>query len=132
MRKFTLTLNSQLESMAELEKFVDKCSRECGADSMMHHDMLLVLTEAVSNSIKHGNRFNPQKQVVINANISNNSLNFKVCDEGEGFDPKKVADPTHHRNLAQANGRGVFIMRTLANSLNFCDNGRTVEIEFKR
>ena len=63
--------------------------------------------------------------------FSNCAISFKISDEGDGFDPKTIPDPTLPENLERCGGRGVFLMHKLSNRVVFSDNGRTVEIEFE-
>lgn len=130
-KEYKLTIPSNPTSINEIAPFINRCKCDCNFSDNLYHDMLLVLTEAVNNSILHGNRSNPNKNVEIDLRVGNNNYSFKVKDEGEGFDLNKVPDPTHQSRITQPGGRGVHIMRTFANELNYSDNGRCVEIEFR-
>src|SRR5215831_16686923 len=72
----------------------------------------LALEEALSNAIKHGNRFDRDKSVHFSYLIEDNSITITIRDEGVGFDPSLVPDPTSPERLEESSGRGIFLMRT--------------------
>lgn len=131
-RRFSLQLKSIPENIVLLEPFVEKAKPYCHVSNEQYHNILLVLTEAVNNSIVHGNRADPDKKVRIQMNINTQSLRFVVQDEGHGFDLSQIPDPTSPNQLTQPNGRGVFLMRCLADTVSFAENGRKVFIYFNR
>ena len=87
--------------------------------------------EAVNNSILHGNQADPQKRVSVRLRASRRSFTFVVSDQGGGFDPAELLDPTAPEQVSIPNGRGVFLMQKLSDGLRFKDNGRRVNIRFK-
>ena len=94
-------------------------------------NILVALTEALSNAIHHGNKSNPEKSVDISFEAqAEEKLLFTIKDEGDGFDPDSLPDPTDPENLEKPHGRGVFLMRNLADEVSFDDDGRTVELLF--
>ena len=127
-----ITLPSLPDSVEKVEAFLQDCCIDCPLTDRQYGDILLVLTEAVNNGITHGNRNNPGKQVKLSFYKREESLNFRVCDEGMGFNPSDLPDPTNREYVDQPNGRGVYIMRQLADQLRFEDEGRTVLIQFCR
>lgn len=129
-RRFSLQLRSIPENIVLLEPFVEKAKSYCCVSNEQYHNILLVLTEAVNNSIVHGNHADPAKKVRIQMNINTQSLRFVVQDEGNGFDLSQIPDPTSPNQLTQPNGRGVFLMRRLADNVSFAENGRKVLIYF--
>jgi serine/threonine-protein kinase RsbW len=88
------------------------------------------LTEAVNNAIIHGNKNDETKKVQIYAHRKENGVAFCVTDEGAGFNHNRVPDPTCAEKLECCGGRGVYIMKTLADKIVFADNGSTVEMYF--
>ena len=87
--------------------------------------------EAVNNAILHGNNSDPGKIVEILISFKNSELSITVKDEGLGFKPEKVPDPTIPENIESINGRGVFLMSRLADKLTFNKRGNTVKMIFK-
>jgi len=125
-----LTLDSKTSNLAEIEPFLCRCRSKVGFDDKLYYDILLVLTEAVTNGIQHGNGADPRKKVTIVFQHGPRDCEFSVRDEGRGFDPCTVANPTRGARLTQANGRGVYLMQQLAHRCEFRDNGRTVNLRF--
>lgn len=128
---FKLTLSSEATSINELEPFLQRLSKNRVLSDNQYHDILLCLTEAVTNGIRHGNENDPSKKVSIEGEVSGQQIQFKISDEGHGFDPKKVPDPTDERNICEPCGRGVHIMKSLADFLDYSEKGRTVHLKFR-
>ena len=97
----------------------------------VHDNILISLTEAVNNAIIHGNQKDENKFVSVNCVEAKQEVVIKISDEGKGFNPKMIPDPTKIQNLGCCGGRGVFIMKQLADSIRFLDSGRTVVMHFK-
>jgi serine/threonine-protein kinase RsbW len=126
-----LQLNSQPESLGQVEKIIDELRATYDVSEDMFGNMLVAITEAVTNAIYHGNKSDPNKKVNIQYQIKNNNLSFVVADEGAGFDFYNLPDPTAPENLEKECGRGIFLMKHLTDQLIFADNGRVVELNFK-
>ena len=126
-----LKLPSNPRSVALIDDFVKNICQRYRVRSDKHEDMLISLTEAVTNAIVHGNKRDESKQVQIQLSKNSNSLAFKVSDEGRGFDYTSLPDPTSPDNITKCGGRGVYLMRCLCDQIEFHDNGRTVEMRFK-
>jgi len=96
------------------------------------HDMFavhLAMEEALVNAIKHGNHKDPGKTVEVVCRISKNRVQIRITDEGDGFDPSTVPDPTDEENLEIPSGRGLMLMRCYMNSVRFNDRGNQVSME---
>ncbi len=130
MAEQLLTLPSSTRSVYKLEEFICFVAKKYQINQEMYPDMLISLTEAVNNAIIHGNKSDENKLVRILMIKKVKTLTFKVSDEGDGFDPDQVPDPTQEDRLSCCGGRGVFLMKQLADDLHYHDNGRTVEICF--
>lgn len=127
--KFTLTsCPSQIE---KLELFIKRVTSSCQIKKAKHPEILISLTEAVNNAIIHGNNEDKNKKVNILCRESSKKITFYISDEGSGFDPNGVKDPTKIENIELCGGRGVHIMKELSDKLAYHDNGRTVELQFK-
>ena len=79
----------------------------------------MALREALANAIKHGNKLNPEKRVLVHMQLLNGQLHIEVEDEGDGFDPAHLDDPTSPDNLLRSSGRGVFYMRQFMDEVSF-------------
>lgn len=125
-----LTLDSHPKNIAEVEPFVSQVVREFDVNEELFGNILITLTEAVSNAILHGNRARATKRVFVTTHCSAQRLAFTVRDEGNGFNPDALPDPTAPENIANPGGRGVFLMRQLCDNVQFTDGGRIVELAF--
>jgi serine/threonine-protein kinase RsbW len=127
----TLKFAASSENMAIVEKLVDEICAEYKVNEDNYGNILVALTEAVNNAIHHGNKGNPEKMVHLTFEANGNSLCFTVRDEGPGFDYDSLPDPTDPENLEKPNGRGVFLMKHLADHIEFKENGSLVSIHFR-
>lgn len=114
-----------------MEKFVDEICQFYNIGDEHYGNILVALTEAVTNAIYHGNRLNPEKAVKFHYETKANNLCFTVQDEGDGYNPDTLPDPTAPENINVENGRGVFLMRKLSDDIKFYDNGCRVELYFR-
>ena len=113
-----------------VEKLIDKVSEEYKIEETNYGNMLIAVTEAVYNAMFHGNKSNPQKSVFVAFEKNNTGITYTIKDEGDGFDPDSLPDPTAPENLEKEFGRGVFLMRNLSDHIEFEDNGRSVKLSF--
>lgn len=127
----SLTLDSHPKNIAQVEPYVSKVVKQYEINEELFGNMLITLTEAVSNAIIHGNSAKISKKVFISTNCSGRKICFTVQDEGGGFDPDELPDPTAPENILTPGGRGVFLMRQLSDAVTFDDNGRIVILEFR-
>jgi serine/threonine-protein kinase RsbW len=121
---------AKAENIALAEKLIDEACQSQAVHESRYGNILIALTEAVNNAIHHGNRLDPTKQVTLGYRVDNGRLVFMVSDQGPGFDHEHLPDPTDPQNLEKPHGRGVFLMRALADEVEFSDNGATVTMAF--
>ena len=126
-----LKIPSDPQQIQIVETYLKKVANSYKVCEDKYPDMLISLTEAVNNAIIHGNKQNRSKFVEIHLEEKDAGLAFHVSDEGSGFDPNKIPDPTSTENIECCGGRGVFIMQHLSDRMNFSNHGRTVEMFFK-
>lgn len=126
-----LRLRSTGACIGELEKYIKTLFDEFNLAPDLYPNILISLTEAVNNAIKHGNENDQSKAVLVRSIKNGDKVYFVVTDEGEGFDHSSLPDPTAPENLEKPGGRGVFLMRQLSDKVRFLNNGSTVEIEFQ-
>jgi len=128
---YTLQLPSKEESITQLELLIENLSDAYNVSEDTFANMMTCLNEALINAIKHGNKMDAAKKVIINAEVDGKRIIWTVTDEGSGFDYVHLADPTAPENLESLTGRGVFIMKHLADQCIFNTSGNEVELHFK-
>jgi len=125
-----LRFDSKPENIAVVEKLIDKISADHGIVADHYGNVLIAMTEGVNNAIVHGNKLDESKSVSVSCAIDDKTLVFRITDEGPGFDYDNLPDPTAPENIEKPHGRGVFLMRHLADECAFEDEGRIVELTF--
>lgn len=126
-----LTLPTKPEAVHLVESLVEEIRDQLDIKEDVYGNVMIAVTEAVNNSIVHGNKNDPQKQIFLEVFVQNPyRLVVIVVDEGEGFDPDELDDPTSPENIENIGGRGVFLMRHLSDELTFSDKGRKAEMVF--
>ncbi len=131
IQNHNINFNSMVENLVLVEKLVEDVCEEYKGNTDHYGNILVSLTEAVNNAILHGNKNDLSKKVNIEFIPKNGMLSFFVKDEGAGFDHTAIPDPTNPENIEKLNGRGIFIMRHLTDSVFFHDKGSKVELNFK-
>lgn len=126
----TLVLNSDLQSISTIEKLIDNQSAIGAFNEDVHGKLLLSVVEAMNNAIVHGNNFDPNKKVTVHYVIEDNQVEYTISNEGEEFDPDSLPDPTAPENLEKESGRGIFVMRMMADEVEYSNGGRTVTLRF--
>ena len=117
--KYFLEIESTPNNLITVEEFVNYFSVELGFDQEKINGLLLAVTEATTNAIIHGNKNNKLKLVRISVFVEGNTLIIKIKDEGKGFDPSIVPDPTDAENLLKDSGRGLYLMRIYMDGLSY-------------
>ncbi|MEO6882809.1 MAG: ATP-binding protein [Bacteroidia bacterium] len=125
-----LKITSSTENIFLVEKFIEEVCEKFKVTEEHYGNILIAITEAVNNAIQHGNKSNPKKNILITLTTEKNKISFTIEDEGEGFDYSNIPDPTNPENIEKPNGRGVFLMRNLADKVCFYDKGKKVELDF--
>ncbi len=127
----SLEIVSQPQSINIIEKVIDDLKNEFEIHEDSYGNILVAVTEAVNNAIIHGNGLDPEKQVKVSYEVEGDRIMFTISDEGKGFDYYNLPDPTAPENLEKPTGRGVFLMKHLADQVIFSENGKVVELYFK-
>ncbi|MDD5064902.1 MAG: ATP-binding protein [Phycisphaerae bacterium] len=101
------------------------------ASNFSHEDIFavhLALEEALINAIKHGNKMDPAKEVKVDYSLSSDKVEISMTDEGEGFDPEVVPDPRHGKNLYKNDGRGLLLMQSYMDVVEYNKRGNSVRM----
>ncbi len=127
----SITINSDVEKLRIVETLVDKLTKKLGVSDEVYGKILISTVEAVNNAILHGNKGNADKLVKVDFSSDGNMFEVHVTDEGDGFQFDNIPDPTDPANIENLHGRGVFIMRSLADAIEYNDAGNQVKMKFK-
>lgn len=126
-----LKIESSINNLRIVENVIDEVISEIGITQEYYGKILVSTLEAVNNAIMHGNRYEKDKIVDVEISYKNEKLKIKISDEGSGFVPAEVPDPTIPQNLEELNGRGIFLMYKLADEIKFSKRGNAVTMYFK-
>lgn len=126
-----LVLSSELENIALIDQFIYNLKKIYQIDNDKFVDIRLSILEAVNNAIIHGNQLDSSKNILITEEMVENMLLVYIEDQGKGFDPSKVEDPTRKEDLSQPGGRGIHLMRHLSDQLDYLKNGKSVLLRFQ-
>ncbi|MCC5946613.1 MAG: ATP-binding protein [Bernardetiaceae bacterium] len=130
MNSLSLKIPSLTENVRIVESFIDNARERFHFDDDVYGNIMIAVTESVNNAILHGNKSNKEKSVYLQLQIDKQYLSFLIEDEGEGFDPDELPDPTAPENLLKPGGRGIFLIKNLADEVDFMDEGRKVKLIF--
>ena len=93
-------------------------------------EVRLAVREALNNAVKHGSRLDPKKKIHVAWRLDpQEGLWVSIRDEGNGFDPNRIPDPTAPENLERFSGRGIFMIRELMDKVEFRDKGREIQMQ---
>jgi serine/threonine-protein kinase RsbW len=109
-----------------VQEEIERQLKECQYSEREIFSVKLALEEALVNAIKHGNQFDRNKKVHIAYNVEPERFDILITDEGRGFDPTEVPDPTAVENLERPCGRGLMLMRYYMNEVSFSPSGNSV------
>jgi serine/threonine-protein kinase RsbW len=130
MNSLKIQVPSLTENIRIVESFIDNVKDKFQIDDDIYGNIMVAVTESVNNAIRHGNKLDKNKNVTLTVESEENSLKFLIQDEGPGFDFNNLPDPTAPENLEKLGGRGIFLMKNLADEVNFHDEGRVAELIF--
>lgn len=128
----SLSIPSDLSNLTLVETLIDKACQQVSVDEDNYGNVLIAVTEAVNNAIIHGNKLDSSKFVDIGFFDDTEAFGFEIVDKGIGFDFVHLPDPTAPENIEKENGRGIFLMRNLADEVLFNDSGNSVSVIFNK
>lgn len=127
--ELVLELPNDVRSIEHAVDYVmDRCEVCSSYAHKLRFNFRVGLTEALSNAMLYGNGQDPQKRVRVEVTVDLDSITACVTDQGEGFDPTVVPDPTTPANIFRPGGRGIFLMRSLMDDVVFNDRGNSVTL----
>lgn len=128
----SIAIPSDFGSLTKVEGLVDKICLDLDVNEDYYGNVLIAVTEAVNNAILHGNKENKDLEVALSVSENTNDFCFSIKDQGEGFDFNNLPDPTAPENIEKENGRGIYLMKSLAEAVEFDDHGRIVRVYFSK
>jgi serine/threonine-protein kinase RsbW len=128
----TLTIPASLDQLARVHDWAKQVL--AGIPDAERYNVLLALSEAVTNAIRHGCKEDAERAVSISIANDARGLTIAVEDDGDGFSPDSIPDPTQGAALYQAGGRGIYLLKALASEVQFnsTQQGTTVVVRFVR
>lgn len=125
-----MIIKSDIKNISLVENLIDDLVEKHEVDSDLYGKVLLAVVEGVNNAILHGNKSNKEKDVIIDYDLNPEKIQFNILDQGQGFNYKNLPDPTLPENLERVSGRGIFLMRHLADEIQFNELGNEVRLTF--
>ena len=119
-----------IENIQVIESFIDNAKEEFEINDDLYGNIMISVTECISNAIVHGNQSNPDKMVHLQLYMEPGLLRCSIEDEGMGFDFSNLPDPTEPENIEKIGGRGIFLMRHLSDEVKFEEGGRKTLLSF--
>jgi serine/threonine-protein kinase RsbW len=130
MNELNLEIPSLSENIRIVESFIDNAKDKYNISDDMYGNIMVAVTESVNNAIVHGNGGDSRKNVKLKLQLGEKEIRFVIKDEGEGYDYNNLPDPTAPENIEKIGGRGIFLINHLCETVNFENNGATIELVF--
>ncbi|MGM0375517.1 MAG: ATP-binding protein [Bacteroidota bacterium] len=125
-----MVFKSEIKNINLVEKLIDDISTKYQLHSDIYGKLLLAVVEGVNNAIVHGNKLEKDKDVVLKYEVTDKEIQFIISDNGPGFNHQDLPDPTKPENIEKTHGRGIFLMKHLADEVEFNEKGNEVKISF--
>ena len=129
---FRLSLNSSYEDSEKVPDFVSDIQEKSQLEDDTTGNLMLLLSEAVTNAIVHGNKLDKSKTVEVEVHINSNKIISTVKDQGNGFNPQTTNNPLKEENLLKDSGRGIFLIREISDSMDYLENGTKIRFSLNR
>ncbi len=128
-QELVLELPNDIRSIEHAVEYVTQhCTNCCEYARRLNLNFRVGLTEALSNAMLYGNNSDPEKSVRVEVMIKLDEVSVRVTDQGVGFDPTTVPDPTLPDNISKSGGRGIFLMKALMDEVQFNERGNSVTL----
>jgi serine/threonine-protein kinase RsbW len=125
-------LRNRRDDIEHIERLLIGAVEQRKYDKSSVFAIRLALEEALNNAFKHGNKGDPSKAVRVNCQVEDQSVIIDIQDEGEGFDPQSVPDPTEQENVEIPSGRGLTLMRAFMTEVRIEPPGNRVRMTYLR
>jgi len=114
-----LNFSTSLAILDLVQPITNRIAEQLGFDEDGRYWIWLATQEALNNAVRHGNKMKPEKVIHFRVEMQNDQMVISIRDEGEGFDPGSVPDPTDPQNLLKSSGRGLFYMHKFMDDVSF-------------
>jgi len=126
--KRQLEIHSRIEELKTCLKVCHEVGDSLSLDCETYFSFQTSLLEAVQNAIIHGNKSDESKKVKIDMEVDESTIQVRIEDEGSGFDPECIANPTCGDNITKENGRGIFFIKNLCDGFEVIGKGNVVKL----
>lgn len=130
MKSIKISIPSLLENIKIIESFIDNARERFEINDDIYGNIMISVTECISNAIIHGNESDKNKLVHLELLIEEELLKFIIEDEGSGFDYNDQQDPTSPENIEKIGGRGIFLIKHLSDEVKFEEGGKKTILSF--
>ena len=130
MKSIKISIPSLIENIQIIESFIDNAKEDFEINDDLYGNIMISVTECISNAIVHGNQSDSSKMVHLELQLEPGLLRCSIEDEGNGFDFNQLPDPTDPENLEKTGGRGIFLMKHLSDEVKFEDGGKKIVLSF--
>jgi serine/threonine-protein kinase RsbW len=128
-KDYVLELPNDLRAIERSVAYLVERGREIGFDDRrLRLNLRVGVTEALANAMLYGNCRDPRKRVRLEARFSPQEIVIQVTDEGRGFDPSRVTDPTLPKNRTRPGGRGIFLIQKLMDRVEYNERGNSIRM----
>lgn len=130
MKSIKISIPSLIENIQIIESFIDNAKEDFEINDDLYGNIMISVTECISNAIVHGNQSNASKMVHLELQLEPGLLRCSIEDEGNGFDFNQLPDPTDPENIEKVGGRGIFLMKHLSDEVKFEEGGKKTVLSF--
>ncbi|MBS1272342.1 MAG: Serine-protein kinase RsbW [Candidatus Marinimicrobia bacterium] len=127
-----ISIANDPQHVQELIEITERKIIEASIPGEIADDVSIALLEAVNNAIIHGNQRNFNKNVTVRMTIADSKIELVVSDEGTGFDPSQLEDPSQPENIFRPSGRGLFFIRQLMDEVEINSTNTGSEIVMRK
>jgi serine/threonine-protein kinase RsbW len=130
MKSIKISIPSLIENIQIIESFIDNAKEDFEINDDLYGNIMISVTECISNAIVHGNQSKASKMVHLELQLEPGLLRCSIEDEGNGFDFNQLPDPTDPENIEKVGGRGIFLMKHLSDEVKFEEGGKKTVLSF--
>ncbi len=130
MKSIKISIPSLIENIQIIESFIDNAKEDFEINDDLYGNIMISVTECISNAIVHGNQSDSSKMVHLELQLEPGLLRCSIEDEGNGFDFNQLPDPTDPENIEKVGGRGIFLMKHLSDEVKFEEGGKKTVLSF--